>query len=232
MISGNSNFNYISSIGILQASTTNDLLPVVFLNNSVIPIPSSINTSSKFSFSFLACAKGTILSQGSAFSITLEQPSSESVSYHTVLVLNWNDGRSPKRLLVKPAYSLDSNILVHIEVSFNQTGINIRLTPNSAQVAGQNILVTESFFLATVTDYTGQKNNITLGSRAFIGCVYSGAQIVISNQVKSSCPLDNWAPCKNSGMLFLLVVFSIEVKKSFYAVEFSCPREIQYLKDN
>lgn len=185
--------------GITYATLKTESLPVVYLNNTEISIPSSVNTSSKFSFSFLACSKGRILSQGDELLITLEQPSNESVSYHTVLVLNLNNGA--QKLLIKPSYSLDSNIFIHLEVSFNKTGIFVRLTPDSTQVASQNILVTESFFQTSIPGLKQPKNNITLGSPEFTGCVYSGTQIGIPNQIKGSCPLDNWAPCGSLGML-------------------------------
>ena len=180
----------------MDATLTSDPRSVVYLNNTQVSIPSRINATSTFSFSFLACSQGTILSQGDELSISLEKPSDDSVSYHTVFAVNWKSSTSPQKLLVKPAYSLDSNILMKVEVLHNETGIIVRLTPNPAQ--GQNILILQEAFLATsLTASSG--SSITLGSSTFTGCIYSGSQITITDEVKSTCPLDTWAPCQNSG---------------------------------
>ena len=171
--------------------------PVVYLDGTQVTLPTNINTSSRFSFRFLACSQGIILSQGSDITIALEQPPSNETFYHTVLTV---EGKNLQKTFIAPKYSLDSNVFINVDIKPNSTGLLITITPDSEQVK-DTIKYIDKFVKGNLIMLNDQK--LILGSSSFVGCIYNGIQVSVDAK-KSLCPLDTWKPCNNKGIYIIL----------------------------
>jgi hypothetical protein len=185
---------YVPSLFLGLLPPSNGTSSVLYLNGTRVTLPTNIDTSARFSFYFLACSQGVILTQGNDLTIALEQPASNKTSHHTVLSV---EGTNLQKTFISPRYSLDSNVLINVDIRPNSTGLLIMLTPDASQVNGR-ISAVEKFVKGDLAKLNGRQNLI-LGSTTFAGCIYNGFQISVDSKKSLSCPLDDWAPCNNQG---------------------------------
>ena len=110
---------------------------------------------------------------------------------HLRLDWNFNNGTSNHSAELNTLYSVDTNILLKVDLLKNNSGAIFRLTSDESILPKH-----ELFIVDTYLQFVSSNGNLTLGSDQFSGCIY-GTTI---SKYPNSCPLQNLAPCHGKGM--------------------------------